>query len=250
MAEWFRDAFGTEYLSLYSHRDEDEARATVSTILGATGLGPGARVLDSPCGAGRHSRQFAAEGLRVDALDLSLPLLRVAARSPVARAAAPTRLLRADLRHIPLAAGRYDLVANLFSSIGYFEDESDNQRVIDELGRMLAPGGILVIDTMNEPYVRATLVAQSQRETTDGLLVRETRAIRGAPPRVIKESVVDGPGRSPGRFVESVRLYTARELEESLGNAGLEPIGRLGDYAGGAWTPASPRLVVFARSRR
>ena len=49
--EWFRDWFGEEYLALYPHRDEEEARQAVDLYREVSSPQPGSRLLDLACGA-------------------------------------------------------------------------------------------------------------------------------------------------------------------------------------------------------
>ena len=49
------------------------------------------------------------------------------------------------MRKLPSVwSGRFDGVVNLFTSFGFFENPSDDARVIGEFARVLKPGGILV----------------------------------------------------------------------------------------------------------
>src|SRR5579875_3067211 len=56
----------------------------------ALGLTPGARVLDVPCGGGRHALELAAQGCRVTGVDISADFL------DAARALAAERALAID----------------------------------------------------------------------------------------------------------------------------------------------------------
>jgi SAM-dependent methyltransferase len=68
--------------------------------------GPGARVLDVACGAGRHARVFASRGCKVEAVDRDSAALATLEGVPEIH----TRL--ADLEHAgwPYAAGEFDAV--------------------------------------------------------------------------------------------------------------------------------------------
>jgi SAM-dependent methyltransferase len=54
----------------------------------------------------------------------------------------------ADMREIP-AGARFDAVINVFTSFGYYEDDSENEHVVHGVARALAPGGAFLIDTFN-----------------------------------------------------------------------------------------------------
>ncbi len=240
--EWYREAFGRLYAEVYAHRDESEARATVDLLLAATAVGAGAPILDAPCGAGRHAREFARRGYPVCGMDLSADLLSLAA----ARASSLVRLARGDLRNLPFASSSFGLVTNLFSSLGYFGEEHENRRQVSELARVCRPGGFVVVDFFNASHVARSLRPESERTTPGGLRVRETRRITGDPPRVEKRTEVRGAhdGDEVRMWTESVRLYEPAEVEQLVAASGLRTRHLFGDYDGSPHGPGSPRFIL------
>src|SRR5438876_11739409 len=99
---------------------ETQAR-DLHAILERFGVPPGGRILDAPCGIGRHSTRLAEMGYRSAAVDLSPVLLARAAdltrRDGVADRAT-YRLV--DLRHltqtVPASEGAFDAARNLFTA--------------------------------------------------------------------------------------------------------------------------------------
>lgn len=246
--EWFRDAFRGRYLDLYAHRDAGEATRLVDLVARHAPVGPDVTVFDAPCGGGRHARAFAARGCRVTAMDLSTDLLKAAAADRVPQPGA-VAYHRADIRALAVAFGRFDIVANLFSSLGYFDDDRENLTVIDNLTATARAGGLIVIDFMNADWVKANLVAESTRELLDGGFAEERRAIVGSPghERVEKRVTLRPPPDAPQPPVEireSVRLFTPDELAAALTAAGARVLARYGDYDGGPPGPASPRAIL------
>ena len=237
MSDWFERWFGEEYLALYRHRDEAEARHVVELLARLHVLRPGSRVLDLACGAGRHLSALREAGARVVGLDLSATLLREARRA----VAAP--LVRADMRAVPLRDGCCDAVVNLFTSFGYFDEDAAHQQVLDEVARVLAPGGRLALDFLNATDVRRRLVARDSREVSGQRVVQERRLSEDGA-YVEKTIRLGGEGRS---FLERVRLFERAELEAMLVRAGLRVEHALGDYDGGPHEPVSPRLLLVAR---
>jgi ubiquinone/menaquinone biosynthesis C-methylase UbiE len=102
------------------------------------GLPVGSRVLDAPCGQGRHAHLLAEAGFRVDGIDYSRQLLAAALQ----RGTGPSlHYRRADMRKLPAVwTNRFDGVVNLFTSFGFFDNPSDDARVIAEFARVLKPG--------------------------------------------------------------------------------------------------------------
>jgi SAM-dependent methyltransferase len=232
--EWFRDWFGEDYLDLYPHRDGAEAREAVDLFLAAVDL-PAGPVLDLACGAGRHLRELEQRGVEAVGLDLSWVLLGEA------RAAMPgVPLVRADMRRIPLADGSMAGVASFFTSFGYFRDPADDRRVLEEIRRVMRGGGHWLLDFIHAARVRRELVLRDERQTGD-TTVTQTRAIDDD--AVVKTIHIRSPGEETRTFRERVRLYSESELSRLLEDAGLVPVGRYGDYAGGPFGPDADRLI-------
>lgn len=236
MSEWFERWFGEEYLRLYPHRDEEEAERVVA-LLERLGVIGESRVLDLACGAGRHLAALARRGATVTGLDLSMPMLRAAQRRGC------RRLIRADVRELPIPGGTCDTVLNLFTSFGYFDDDAEHARVIREVARVLKPGGWFVLDYLNAPQVRAGLVPRDERRVSSATIVQERR-ITDDGRFVVKTIHVSGDGRS---FMERVRLFARDELVALATDSGMTTDRVLGDYDGGAHHDASPRCIVVAR---
>ena len=118
-------------------------------------------------------------GLQVIGTDLSEQSIHFAQQST----SEGLRFQVHDMRET-LPNERFGAVFNLFTSFGYFDDTSDNQRVIDAIAEMLLHNGILVIDFLNAQRVRDTLVASEvaqrgtitfeiQREISHGKVVKQ-----------------------------------------------------------------------------
>ena len=123
-SEWFKDWFNTqEYLSLYKHRNEDEAEQHIKLILDNVETFAGYRVLDMACGAGRHAILLAKKGLIVTAVDLSDNLLSIAKKT-ANEENLKIEFVKSDIREFNTNLD-FDLVVNLFTSFGYFESDEE-----------------------------------------------------------------------------------------------------------------------------
>jgi SAM-dependent methyltransferase len=192
-------------------------------------------VLDVGCGAGRHARALVAAGARPVGLDLSPELLACARQAGVP-------LVRADMRALPVRSRSVDLVVNLFTSFGYFEDDAEHARVLRGFAEVLAPGGWFALDFLNADSVRHGLVAEEVQQLGVGP-VRIRRELRDGGRRVVKTIHIPD-GRT---FVERVRLFQPHELEAMLRDAGLSVESRFGDYSGGPLGPGAPRTILLSR---
>jgi SAM-dependent methyltransferase len=150
-----------------------------------------------------------------------------------------------DMRVLPFAR-RFDAVLSFFTSFGYFASESENERVIAEVARVLEPGGLFVLDLMDRRSVVEGLRAETVREA-EGRTIRERRWISGDGQRVEKEVVVGDSRGAVQRFHESVRLYEQDEVESVLSAHGFQLAEALGDFRDIPHEPGtSPRMILAA----
>lgn len=108
-------------------------------ITAAARLTPTAAVLDLACGPGIYARRFAhavPDGAVVG-VDLSLPMLRRAARRAAAAQLANLALIHADAMALPFEGGRFDVV-NCCGALHLFPNLA---QALGEIARVLAPGG-------------------------------------------------------------------------------------------------------------
>jgi SAM-dependent methyltransferase len=240
-AEWFRDWFGDAYLSLYPHRDEDEAALGVELFQRDARVAPGARILDLACGAGRHLERLGEAGFDAIGMDLSATLLHEAARRPGVTGS----LVRGDMRALPFADASFDALVNFFTSFGYFLTPDEDRAVIHEIRRVLRRGAPFVMDYLNAAWVIARLEPET-RSVINGRRVRQTRWVEGD--QVFKRiELLDGENDAEV-YHERVRLYSPRDLEDTLREHGLNPEARFGGYDGSAFSEDSPRLILRGRA--
>lgn len=240
---WYREWFGEEYLELYAHRDRDEAALHVdflSEALAAAGAArfPGpAATLDLACGAGRHAAALRAREVRACGIDLSLTLLVRGGGFP---------RVCGDMRRLPFADAAFGCVVNFFTSFGYFEEERENQRVLDEVARVLAVGGWFLIDLLNAAEAIARLEPHG-RVATETASAEIERWYDAAQRRLNKRIRLRQPGAPPRTFLESVRIYEPEEITDALARAGLAVTARFGGFRREPYTRDSERLILLGR---
>lgn len=244
---WFESWFESPlYEALYAHRDETEARRLADWIERQFPPAEYPQVLDMACGRGRHSLGLASRGYGVTGVDLAERAVQVA-RELAHVAGLQIRFEQGDIR--TWKGGSFDLVCNLFTSFGYFEDDETNRLAVAAMAGHLKPGGWLVMDYLNPAQVRAELVPQEEF-LLDELQCRITRSIDGDTVQKCMVFRHAGSGRSQ-TFEERVKLYDAAWFREAFEVCGLDEVGIYGDYDGGAFIGAepgpSPRQLMTAR---
>ncbi len=236
---WYQEWFGEEYLDLYAHRDDREAVEHVEFLSRHFNEEPRA-VLDLACGAGRHLAALRERGYRALGMDLSKVLLAEARGLP---------RVNGDMLCLPFADGAFDWVLNFFTSFGYFEGEAENLQVLQEMARVLSPGGLLVMDLFNRDYVVPRLIA-NETQKVRGREVEIERWYDAKRERINKRiRIHTGPG-STRSFLESVRAYDPQEVLTAVRGVGLTAEVTFGGFSGEPFDEHSPRFVLFARSAR
>lgn len=246
MTAWYESAFGREYLALYPHRDDTEAERDVRSIIDLISPSKDEPLLDLGCGAGRHLVALHRAGFtRLAGIDLSADLLAVAREHLDEIGADSVELARHDMRAIPYAE-RFTRVLSLFTSFGYFADAGDDRAVLVGVSRALKKGGTFLIDTLNRDHVIANLVPQEEK-TLQGRVLHIKRHLSADGKRVEKETRVIEKDGTERLFRESVRMYTAIELEKMLRESGFEEVLVYGSLRGDPHRADSARLVVVAK---
>lgn len=104
----------------------------------------GARALDLGCGGGMLAEPLARAGARVTGIDVSFNAL-AAARDHARQSALGIGYLRSLGEELPFRDGAFDLVV----AFDVLEHLDDFPMAMEEIGRVLRPGGRFVYDTMN-----------------------------------------------------------------------------------------------------
>lgn len=240
---WYRDWFDENYLLLYQHRDNDDAKEQVDLIIDTLNPTKNSLILDLGCGEGRYACFFKSLGYWVLGLDLSATLIRRGKEKYP-----HLNLVVGDMRAIPTAPGKFDLILSLFTSFGYFEEDKENEKVLASVCRSLKPGGVFWLDFLNANNIENNLVPENTSHITPFFQVVEKRKIAGR--RIIKDIYLrNREQRTIKRYKESIRLFTKSELEMMMEQTGFLPEGCFGNYRGEEWAEESERTIIFGRKR-
>ena len=159
---------------------------------------PGRTLLDVACGTGRHLAEFRRH-FRVEGVDVSAPMLRVARRA-LGRG---VPLHRADMRSFRLGR-RFDVVVCLFSAIGYLTTRRDRDRALQRFYDHVEPGGVLLVEGWVRPARWRGDGAHLQTyDGPDTKIARVTSTQRSAGiSRLEMHYLIGEPGRSVRHVVE------------------------------------------------
>lgn len=246
MAKWYEEWFDkAEYELVYRHRDDNDASELLDTIERIVNPSPGAAILDLGCGRGRHSIALARRGYKMTGIDLSKQSIDDAHRRALEENV-DVDFAVMDMRET-FCNGCFDGVVNLFTAFGYFDERVEHLKVISSIATALRPGGWLVQDFLNAPFVRAHLVPETI-DKRDDLTVEQHRWIEDG--RINKKIILRSDEQSPSdsqTFSESVALLELSDFKGLYDDAGLELISTLGSYSGEPYSKTSTRLILVAR---
>ena len=119
-----------------------------ATLVALANVQPGERALDLACGTGDIALAMAARGARTTGLDITHRMLHLgryrAAGAPSGHA---VRFIAGDMASLPLSSKSFDLVTT-----GYgLRNVPDLDAALDEIARVLRPGGRLLSLDFNKP---------------------------------------------------------------------------------------------------
>lgn len=178
-------------------------------------------ILDLCGGQGRHALELSRRGfVDVTVLDFSEHLISEG-RERAQREGLNTQFVQMDARNTGLEDWRFRVVMVMASSLGYFEEESQNKQILKEAFRLLAPSGILLLDLPNRDYVIENFVPQSWHEPNEQILVCRQRMLGEdiVYSRELVISKIDGLVRDT---CYCTRLYSPEKITELLYSVGFQ----------------------------
>jgi D-alanine-D-alanine ligase len=218
-ADWWRDIFNANYLRTDGDvvEDSDITRSEIDAFVSMVDVPSDACILDLCCGQGRHVLELARRGYsNLFGVDRSHYLISRAKR--IARELGHEVTFReGDARKLRFPKNTFDLIFIAGNSFGYFESVDDDIAVLQELRRLLKPGGRLLIDFTDGDYLRANYETRSWEWIDKNYFVCRERALSKDSNRLISREVITHTkkGVVADQFYAE-RLYNASQLGQLL----------------------------------
>ncbi|MFC5834542.1 SAM-dependent methyltransferase [Nonomuraea insulae] len=246
MSAWYADFF-TELPNAFWRAavPAQSAADEIDFILRMSGLRPGSRVLDVPCGSGRHTLELAGRGFAVTGLDVSAEAVQHA-RDAAAHQRLHVDVRVGDMRELP-AGVRADAAICMGNAFGYLE-HGGTQKFLADLAGLVVPGGMLVLDY---GFVAESMLPQVTLEEepmtfggVEAVSVNEYDAVNSR----WLTSFTFRRGGQEHRGTSVQHVYTAAEVARLVTAAGFAEVGLYGDTDGTPFRLGSPRLLLTARA--
>ncbi len=212
----------------------DETQYEVENIINLTDIKHGCKVLDIPCGFGRHSAFFYELGYEVTGIDISQEQI-----SHANDAFPGPSYYASDMRKISsLEIGTFSLIVNLYSSFGYFPSVEEDRSCLVGFYDVLKNGGSLIMQLSDLersiynlgdkrlPYRRNKYEELDFDWDTQTLMVKYYN------------------GTEVKSFV-NMRIYSKEQLSDLLLSVGFNSVSFYGGLDGKVKNP-SDRLVIYA----
>lgn len=149
-SDWWHDFFPT-FRPVFDSIPIKSTNAQVRYIIRKLNLSPGKKFLDCPCGIGRIALPLARKGVTVTGVDIT-PSYLDELEKKAKRRDLKIKLAKADMRRINYK-NEFDAGANLWTSFGFFEKESDDLLVIKKMYQALKPGGKFMLHLINRDWI-------------------------------------------------------------------------------------------------
>jgi SAM-dependent methyltransferase len=214
------------YDAIYGTFKDYAAEATVIGRLVRAHRATARTVLDVGCGTGEHVKHLRAAGLAADGLDIDRSLLAVARRK-----VPDAQFFEADMSSFELPT-RYDVVACLFSSIGYLRTLERVTAALRRFREHLAPDGIVIVEPWFAPGVLREGKSAMRKTEMNGVRVERDSFITvdgNVSTLTFDYRIEDASGTRNAREVHELGLFTPAEMLAGFTVAGLtatfDPVG-------------------------
>lgn len=238
--EWFSSWFDTTYYhTLYKHRDDSEASLFMDNITRFLQLKNKAICWDLCCGKGRHSVYLNKKGYHVIGTDLSEQSILEASKF----SNDTLEFYAHDMRKL-FRTNYFDVVFNLFTSFGYFENRQDDLNVYNAIEKSLKPNGIFVFDFLNAGFIKKSMI-ENETKTTDGITFHISKKIEK---NTIIKNIDFTDNGNDFHFEERVKLFDKTYFEGLANDCNLQIVNTFGCYQLKDFDAnTSPRLILILK---
>jgi SAM-dependent methyltransferase len=218
----------------------EQTRSEAEFLLKVFNAGESSRLLDVPCGNGRHSIALAKRGCRVTGVDLSAEFIDEARNASVSL---PATWIAGDMRELPWCE-EFDGAFCFGNSFCYL-DALEARDFLAKVARTLKPGSRFALETgMAAESILPNLLQKRWHRLGDLYMLSENQYHPRAGRLDIQYTFIRD-GQVETRPTSSYVL-TVNEICRLHVEAGLQPVELLGSVNGEPYQLGSPRLILIS----
>ncbi len=246
MINWFDDDHFWEIFAPMMFTEQRWANAPIEidrvlTLL--SGIYPGSAILDLCCGPGRHSLELKRRGFRVTGVDRTELFLEEARRRAHEEGLA-VEFVQDDMRRFTRPAA-FHAALSMYTSFGYFPEEADNRKVLENIYQSLKPGGVLLMEMMGKEILARIFLQNDWQSLEDGYFLEDRKVLNDWSWMENRWIILRNGEKH--EYLVSHWIYSARELTTMLKESGFSQVEIYGDLEGAPYNQTAKRLIALAR---
>lgn len=250
--DWWKFIFDELYLQTDGRSvcDTELTSKEVDFIESSLCLDRSAAILDLCGGQGRHALELSRRGYKaVTVLDYSDYLIQTGRKEAI-RQDLNTRFLKGDARDTKLLSETFDSIIIMGGSFGYFVNPLENEKILKEVYRILAPEGVLLLDLPDDAHVRENFQPVSEHQVDHTLNVTRNRELKED--IIYCQEIITCSERGVLREnTYCIRLYRPEEIGLILEQIGFSQVSFQEDFMNrqqvGDYGTMTNRMVVRSR---
>ena len=225
--DWWKRIFNSMYLKTDADVVEDSqiTKTEVDLFQEIINIKEGDTLLDLACGQGRHLIELQSrQNYNLYGLDRSRYLIQ-RAKNISKKKGLSIHYKEGDARKLPYPTDTFDFVTNLGNSFGYFETLDDDTKILNEIFRILKPGGLLLMEIADGDFLRKSYTPRSWEWIDKKHFVCRERTMAADNQRLISREVITHTEK--GVIVDQFyaeRLYAKDDLIELLKNVNFKEV--------------------------
>jgi ubiquinone/menaquinone biosynthesis C-methylase UbiE len=221
----------------------ERTKTEVGGVIKLLQIPKGSKILDCPCGYGRHSIELANQGFDVTGVDINSVHLQRAIQN-----------VREQQKNLDFRTGNMldlnfnsDAVINMFYSFGFFETDLENDAVLSNFYKSLKPGGKFLMHTdVNIPRIIAGKYREDEtRDLESGGSLRIIDKYNSETKRIDGSWIIEKNGQIEKKDY-SVRVYSKVEFEEMCLKDGFKSVVTYSNWNGDSYSEDSEDMIVVA----
>jgi len=222
---WWQNIFDEIYLMTDARSvcDEKLTCQEVDFLEGTLNLDKSASILDLCGGQGRHSLELSRRGYKnITVLDYSRYLIDLG-KERAREEGLNTVFIQGDARNTGLLGQSFQFIIIMASSFGYFANEDENKKILNEAFRLIMPNGTLLLDLPDRDYVLQNFKPFSRHKVNEDIAVSREREL-GDDIIYSRETVTSKQRGGIRDSTYCTRLYSPEKITDFMYSAGFSSV--------------------------